>query len=303
MSALQYNLVDTGEHSNITVFLDGEMYVADDTHPNWGAIRQGALDRDESVVALFDRGAALADYFVPITERVSVANGRVFFDGDEVDNAVTQGLVRAMDEGADFRAVARFLENLAANPSEHSKENLYRWIKDRHFSITEDGCLIGYKGVNKDSEGNFVSVSSGTAIVDGETHTGQIPNYVGAVVMMPRSTVTHDPAVHCHVGLHVGTWSYASNFGGGGTLTVKVNPRDVVSVPEDWNSEKMRVCRYEVIELTESAISKFLAEYDTDDDWDEFEGLEEWEEELLGLNVPEVVKVEEVKKRSFWPFK
>lgn len=299
---MQYNLVSSDGHQNLTLFVDGEMYVADSTHPNWDDILEMSLALDPEVTGLFDRGAALADHFDQITERVSVNNGRVFFDGDEVDNSVTQGLVRAMDEGSDFVAVAKFLENLAANPSEHSKENLYRWLKDREFSITQDGHLLAYKGIDADADGGFVSVSSGEAIVDGEVHKGRIPNYVGAVVMMPRSTVTHDPAVSCHVGLHVGNWDYASSFGRAGTLTVKVNPRDVVSVPSDSYSQKMRVCRYEVIEIVEKPVSTFVHSYDEDDDFDGFEGLEEWENELLGLNVPDAVKVEEVKKRSFWPF-
>jgi len=32
-------------------------------------------------------------------------------------------------------------------------------------------------------------------------------------------------------------------------VLVKVNPKDVVSVPVDYNNTKMRVCRYEVISV------------------------------------------------------
>jgi len=293
---MQYNLVDTGEHQNITVFVDGEMYTADGTHPNWEAIVKGAVALDSEVVGLFDRGAELSKHFDQLTDRVFVNNGRVFFDGDEVHNDVTRGLVRAMEEGSDFMPVARFLENLASNPSEYSKDNLYRWIGTKEsFSITEDGCLVGYKGVASNPEGGFLSLSSGEAIVDGEKHVGQIPNYVGAVVMMPRSEVTDDPSVPCHTGLHVGTWSFAKDFGYGPTLKVKINPRDVVSVPSDSYSQKMRVCRYEVLEVIDAPVETFVDEAPVDDEGD----LTQWEQELLGLT-----KVEEqpVKKRSFWPF-
>lgn len=57
-----------------------------------------------------------------------------------------------------------------------------------------------------------------------------------------------NPSQDC-VGLHVGTWQYASTFSER-TLEVEVHPRDVVSVP-NYDKNKMRVCRYKVVkELT-----------------------------------------------------
>jgi hypothetical protein len=41
--------------------------------------------------------------------------------------------------------------------------------------------------------------------------------------------------------------SYLNHFGGARTVIVKVNPRDVVSIPSDYNGAKGRTCRYEVI--------------------------------------------------------
>jgi hypothetical protein len=38
-----------------------------------------------------------------------------------------------------------------------------------------------------------------------------------------------------------------SHFGGERTVIVKINPRDVVSIPTDYNEAKGRACRYEVI--------------------------------------------------------
>ena len=41
--------------------------------------------------------------------------------------------------------------------------------------------------------------------------------------------------------------SYLNHFGGERTVIVKINPRDVVSIPTDYNEAKGRACRYEVI--------------------------------------------------------
>jgi hypothetical protein len=57
----------------------------------------------------------------------------------------------------------------------------------------------------------------------------------------------------CSVGLHVGTYDYASNFTLN-VLEVHVNPRDVVSVPTDSNWAKVRCCRYVVIKEVERTL-------------------------------------------------
>ncbi|MDQ2739570.1 MAG: hypothetical protein M3Y35_13360, partial [Actinomycetota bacterium] len=48
-------------------------------------------------------------------------------------------------------------------------------------------------------------------------------------------------------GLHVGTFEYAKNFGHK-LLICSVNPRDVVSVPRDCGFQKLRTCRYTVLD-------------------------------------------------------
>jgi hypothetical protein len=65
---------------------------------------------------------------------------------------------------------------------------------------------------------------------------------------MPRSLVDDNRSVACSVGLHVGSFHFANGFyGGGKLLVVKINPRDVVSVPADAGDQKIRVHRYVIV--------------------------------------------------------
>lgn len=269
---MKYNLVRNGENTDLTLVVDGEMYVCDGTHPNFKAIMAGILEGDESVVDLFDVSKAVAARFDRLSERVTVANGRVYFDGDEVSDSLTNQILRFMDEDADFVPLVNFFEKVASNPNEHSRKQFYDWVKARNFTITPDGDILGYKGVYEVEDGLFQSVSSGTAIVNGVTHTGQIPQSVGDVVEMPRSQVAHDPQVGCHTGLHAGTWEYASTFVSGPTakiLTVAINPRDVVSVPTDCEAQKVRVSRYRIVEVVDAPYKTALwSESDTEDEND-----------------------------------
>lgn len=255
MYPLHHVRTEDGRES-LTIFMpSGPPIVATGDHPHFAALLEGAKnDVDpEDLRNLSDLSSAVAQHFEALSERVSVANGRVYFDGDEIDSTVTKQIVRCLDDPSigDWKPLVLFMENVAANPNAHSREQLFDWLRDRDFTITSNGCFIAYKGVNARNEGAedsypYQSSSSGVAIVDGERFTGAIPNGVGATVEMPRGDVQHDPSHGCSTGLHVGTYTYAQDYARAALLTVSVNPRDVVSVPTDCNAEKMRVCRYVV---------------------------------------------------------
>jgi hypothetical protein len=81
---------------------------------------------------------------------------------------------------------------------------------------------------------------------------------------MDRSNVDDDSQRTCSSGLHVCADSYLDGFANSvnnRTVVVKVNPRDVVAVPYDYNFAKMRCCRYEVIsEITDAATIEHIKE-------------------------------------------
>lgn len=248
---MQYNLVVREDGGNITVVVDGEMFTADDAHPLWNDIVEAAQAGDENVVDLFDASRKAASLFENLSERVTVANSRIYVDGDEIDDVYADQIVRFMDEGVeDFKPLVKFLEKVYTNIEAHTRENLSRWLNATGgFTIDEDGDIIGYKGLTASGG----SIHQGPAVVDGKAVNGSVPNAPGSVIEMARSKVEHNPAVGCASGLHVGTWEYASSFARGIIAKVKVNPRDVVSVPTDCDGQKMRVSRYKIVEYVNEA--------------------------------------------------
>jgi hypothetical protein len=100
-----------------------------------------------------------------------------------------------------------------------------------------------------------------------DDRTGTFDNTPGNIVEMDRKDVTVDRHETCSSGLHVGAIAYLSSMYGGGTwLEVLVDPSDVVSVPFDYNNQKMRVCRYKVIReitgRTQEAVEKESSLYE-----------------------------------------
>ena len=197
-----------------------------------------------------------------LSSELEIRDGAIYFGEERLENTLAQHLLSLLDEENTpkdeklWRSYVRFLDNLHQNANEDIRKQLFRWMDYENkagnaFAITDDGCLVGYKGC----DGTVLepmSVHSGFAVVDGEEMRGRIPNKVGSVISMPRSAVQYDPSVGCSTGLHVGTRDYATKWAPI-LLLVKVNPRDVVSVPYECESQKMRVCEYTVLEVTDAS--------------------------------------------------
>lgn len=252
-----YSIIKNGGEAVVTVFDPAtwsEPKVAKASHPNYTDIVEELQEAEEGYVepdyglllSLFDVPESIARKFEPITTRVTVHDKRVYFDGDEVDGSIAHQIIRVFSEGTSFYgdgglyALAYFLEQVQANPSENSRAQLYDFLRAHEFTILPNGSFMAYKGVR-----NGRSLNRGTAIVNGEEVTGQIPNAIGSIVSMPRSQVEDNPSVGCSRGLHVATRDFANSFGDE-VLEVAVSPTDVVSVPVDGAGEKVRVCRYYV---------------------------------------------------------
>lgn len=274
--AQTFFVVNTDEASgttNVAVFVGAEVRACDHTHPAFSQIIEyanSAFDGDvvdgDDVLGLFDVAEEVSKRFEPLSERVSVQNGAVYFDGDQVDDTITRQVVRFLEEGEnDWLPLVAFMENVANNPQEQSREQLYDWLRDRNFTITDDGCFIAYKGLTED----YKSTRSGPGIVNGEEVNGYLDNSPGNSVEIARSLVHHDPNSSCASGLHVGTHAFAKSWSRGKFVEVKVNPRDVVSVPHDSSSQKIRVCRYLVLgdatNEIQSAFASYAPQYEEED--------------------------------------
>lgn len=193
--------------------------------------------------------------------RLTVSGSTVYMDCEPIHPALENHIIRLMrsDEHKNnteaWTSFIKFMEKLYANPDADVRWQLYGWLEymNEHtsgFTLTESGNIIGYKGCAGSIE-EPTSINTGTAFVNGVKHTGSIPNPIGAVVAMPRSEVQNDPSVGCSSGLHVGTYDYASSWSRGVLLHVEVDPRDIVSVPTECEAQKMRVCRYRVVDVCE----------------------------------------------------
>jgi hypothetical protein len=165
---------------------------------------------------------------------VSIDNGIVSFNGREMHNTLTSRMLSMLEDGFDIEPMKLFLINLQQNPSYRAVTELYDFLEKGNLPITDDGCFLAYKQVRS----NFTDI-----------YTGKMDNSVGTVVEMPRNEVNEDSNQTCSHGLHFCSRDYINVMGPGITVILKINPRDVVAIPKDYNDTKGRACRVEIISV------------------------------------------------------
>jgi hypothetical protein len=136
------------------------------------------------------------------------------------------------------------MENIADNPNENSRNQLFDWLERHHLAIDEDGFVVCFKGVSAE----YKPSRNGPGIVNGvDMGANALLDYSpGNTVSIERSKCDENPNIHCSVGLHVANRRFAENHMIK-TVEVRVNPRDFVSVTNDSSREKIRCCRLRVV--------------------------------------------------------
>lgn len=218
--------------------VNGKPFTLSPDHYNYAAIVKALLKNQGNVaLRLFNVKKALVKY-VSKSKRVRFDGEQMFYRGKPIHNVITDKIMDLMRAGEPFTYMVRFLENCYANPNPDSIEQLLKFLEHGSMPITEDGCFITYKAVNKEYK---------------DYHTGKFDNRVGKTCRMDRKLVDPNPNAACSTGFHVGSFNFAKSFGGCEHLMmIKVNPKNCVSVPTDHSHEKLRVCEYLVVgEITD----------------------------------------------------
>lgn len=268
------NIKDNQNHW--TVIVGGQTHQFDHTHPQYNKLVKAVRKGDEQkFMDLLSIGVVIENWSDGDFE---FKNGFLYFEGEQVDNEPTNRIVECLGQGFPHKFMLNYLSNLYDNVSSRAVQESYKWCSHKGIPITEDGMLIGYKGVSIFSgEGTD---KMGLPMTDGDfvdKYTGKsFRNNVGDKPSMKRRQVCDDHTNGCAQGLHIGTYNYACDWAGssGAVILVKFNPKDIVSVPSCSDWQKMRVCDYEVLSVARGQIeSAVYNEYEGDhvsEDYDEY---------------------------------
>jgi len=233
----------------MTVVIDNQSYSIGHEHPNYMSIKECLVNNDpEGIKALIDIPTSILNY---TDGDVDIKDGILSYQEEVIHNSLTSRIMTMMRNGFPFQPMLKFLENVLNNPSNRAVQELYTFLEHKNLPITEDGCFLSYKALRKDYTDKW---------------TGEINNSIGSVVEMHRRKVDDNCNTGCSDGLHVGAIEYVEGYrceyNEDRVVIVKVNPKDVVSVPTDSECQKVRCCRYEVVANYEGPLKSVMHKSD-----------------------------------------
>jgi len=210
--------------------------------------------------------------------RVKLEDGVVTYDGKPVHNSLTARILEFQREDLPFEPLLKFMEKLYQNPSFTAINGLYDFLENKNLPITPEGDFLAYKKVRSDY---YSSTAGDTVLIKGTVKDKRVYNGIGEEIECERNQVDDNRDNQCSYGLHVGGLSYASSFSGENLIIVRVNPKDVIAVPKDYNAQKCRVCHYFVVEDYKQPLSNTLSTETYRDDEDKSYGRSEEDQEFI----------------------
>ena len=258
---------------SLTVFFEGKPYTINRQAHTFNLVLNAIKNDDLNALrtALNVRQGIVQALSKTAGSNVRIEGTRIFYKDTEVTGLISSRIFETIRLGLDVKPMVRFLENLMQNPSKRAVDELFGFLDACNLPITEDGHFLAYKRVRN----NYRDV-----------HSGTMDNSVGKVLEMPRNAVDEDKNRTCSAGLHFCSYEYLAHFGGERIMVLKINPRDVVAIPADYNNSKGRTCRYEVVDElpvdstnmpTTRIKEDYTDEYSNCDDY-EADWVESWDE-------------------------
>ena len=233
MVQTSFAMLDTP--SGLTLFIDGLRHVVAHDHPNIAAIRTAIREKRYSdILNLADMSQAVKTWLSTDPDFV-LAGDCLTFKGKAFSQAVTNKALNMIERGHSPDSLFNFLRKVRNNPSLVAQKELLLFCVANEFMIHEDGDILAYKSVRDDYT---------------DIHSGKYRNAIGDVLEMDRQDVDDDRNNVCSSGFHFAAHEYAVTWhhrDDARLMIMKINPADVVSIPSDYNNQKGRTCRYEVI--------------------------------------------------------
>lgn len=250
---INYSVISTDGKQTVTAIIDGHdspiIFTSDNS--DYKDMMKAIIDNDEKALLEYSDSVRIkAKKLENLTNRIAFDGDCLYYDNDPIHSSLTDFVIKEIKRHPmNFvnLPIIKFLEKLYENPSENSKLSLFDFLSNHDMKIDDEGFIYAYKGIRHD----LYSVTKGHGFVNGqEFNKNYLRNYVNDIVTMPRSEVEDNPDVGCSWGLHAGTKEYAMDFAPV-VILVKINPRDVVSVPKDSNFQKIRCSKYQVLTVVD----------------------------------------------------
>lgn len=189
-----------------------------------------------------------SDFMGKVGLKFDEDSGEVLLNNYPLKTNLAERIRQYWISDAPYEPLLKLCEKSLANEREYMHEELFNFLECNDLPITEDGCFLAYKLANADGSPVY--------------QTGSPIRYeVGKVIEEEEAKNERNRELCNGPGLYFGNRKYwgSSSWKGkewndsNGTrmFLVKIDPRDVTSVPRQYDNSKGKCWRMEVIkELT-----------------------------------------------------
>lgn len=238
-------------NEKIELFIDDVLYVVTcDKHNLYNSLKDCLVsdyqDKDVRVKQLLFSDNDMQNMCNELMKNdvIEISNDKVYIDGKEVTNSIGQLISKAAYDPKSVidtpDILIRFIRKVRQNPNKNIINDICDFIcksyDDGGFAISDEGNILAYKKVRD----TYKDIYSNTNY-----------NIPGTSIAMNRDEVCEDRNEVCAPGLHFCSYSYLGQFASSSDndriVVVEVDPRDVVSVPVDYDNAKARCCRYKIV--------------------------------------------------------
>lgn len=247
-------------NGTLTIIVDNgsQILTVQTDHPKWNEILEAFKRQDNAtILSLVSLKTVVEKYSVGA---LSVNSAGVTYNGRLIHTVDTDRIMAFLKEGLPYQPIANYMARKMLNPSARAITEMYSFLEHKFMPLTPEGMIIAYKGVMTNwfsKTGNKETVVI-QGVVDDE---GRILNTIGSVIEIERSSCDDDFRKGCSFGLHAGSLEYATGWSDRVVL-VEIDPKDVVSVPDDCSCQKLRCCKYKVVgEFTGALPSHYTDEF------------------------------------------
>jgi len=213
-------------------------------NPNWTKIEAAIRDNDESALMDAISMKRSVENFGS-TGKIQVRNGAVYYGGEKLFGEDVNRILSYLQNGYPTASMIKLLEAKMRNISRNAGavSSLYSFLENKGMPITDNGTILGYKGVRED----LYSVHTGNEpLISGtRREDGAILNAIGETVWMDMRYVDCNPDNSCGPGLHIGSYNYAKGWGKR-VMVIEFSAENVGMVP-NHACEVLRVNKYRVV--------------------------------------------------------
>lgn len=237
MGNIPYSITPNG----ITFVHKGSPRIVNKQNANFEALKTAVLAGDEETV---EKLADIRKFIAQVTNGdVSITNDEVYFRNVKVPEYLAHRILEHVKNKDPIDSLCRFVEKLFENPDNRIIDQLFNWLEIGSMPLFSDGDILAYKMIRSDYFSHAIDNRTGTRMFQG----------IGEVVSMNRVDCDSNPNQVCSTGLHFCSYEYLPKYGnmvyddGNRVIIVKINPKNVVSIPVDYNFTKGRCCEFEVV--------------------------------------------------------